>query len=187
MNAEFDAFASLVRRRRTSLVMDLTATVPFDMIERLTELVTWAPNHKRTWPWRLAWFTGDARQRLGDAAAAAMERRGDGPAKVAKTRTKYLRAPGMLVVGSDAGDTPLRTLENREATAAGIQNLLLGATALGLASFWSSCPKGAEPAVAGVCDFPHGTAIVALVYLGWPSGAVAAPSRPTPSLRHITD
>ena len=75
-----------------------------------------------------------------------MAARGDEPARVDKTRRKYLRAPGMLVVGSAAGDTPLRTIENRDAVAAGIQNVLLGATAAGLASFWSSCPKGAEEA-----------------------------------------
>ena len=40
--------------------------------------------------------------------------------------------------------TTLRTAENRDAVAAGVQNILLGATALGLASYWGSCPKGAS-------------------------------------------
>ena len=91
----------------------------------------------------------------------------------------------MLVVGSDLGDTPLRTVENRDAVAAGIQNLLLGATAAGLASFWSSCPKGAERAVSDVCDFPDGTAVVGLIYLGWPVGDVETPPRPPAPLRHL--
>jgi len=180
------AFAALVRTRRTSLVVDRERAVPDDLVQALVELAAWAPNHKRTWPWRFAWVTGDGRARLGDAAADAMAVRGDDAAKVAKTRTKYLRAPGMLVVGSDPGDTPLRVIENRDAVAAAVQTLLLGATAHGLASFWSSCPKGAEGAVADVCGFPADTAVVAMVYVGWPAGDVEAPPRPAPVVTHVT-
>lgn len=177
------AAEALIRRRRTSLVMDAERSVPDEIVERLVELVTWAPNHKRTWPWHVAWVTDGARARLGDVAAEAMAARGDEAFKVDKTRRKYLRAPGMLVIGSDPGDSELRRVENRDAAAAGVQNLLLGATAAGLASFWSSCPKGAEGPVAEWCGFPDGTAIVALVYLGWPTGSVAVPDRPAVSLR----
>lgn len=183
--SELDAFDALARRRRTSLLVDTARPVDPALVERLCELATWAPNHKRTWPWRFAWVTGDGRTRLGDAAADAMAARGDDPGKVAKTRTKYLRAPGMLVVGAAPGDTPSRTVENRDAVAAAVQNVLLGATAHGLASFWSSCPKGAEPAVADVCGFDGGTAIVAMIYLGWPTGEVEAPERPPASIIRV--
>jgi nitroreductase len=115
-----------------------------------------------------------------------MAERGDDPGKVAKTRTKFLRAPGVLVVGCAPGDSALRTVENRDAIAAGVQNLLLGATAAGLASFWSSCPKGADGAVAGVCGFPDDTAIVAIVYLGHPTGTVETPVRPPAGVCRIS-
>jgi nitroreductase len=179
------ATEAVIRRRRTSLLMDPDRPVHDEIVDRLVDLVTWAPNHKRTWPWHVAWVTGDARARLGEVAAEAMAARGDEPFKIDKTRRKYLRAPGMVVVGSDAGDSDLRRIENRDATAAGVQNLLLGATAAGLASFWSSCPKGAEEPVAAWCGFPDGTAIVALVYLGWPTGTVEVPARPSSGLRRI--
>lgn len=177
--------AALVRARRTSLVLDSEREVPAPLVDELCELLTWAPNHKRTWPWELAWLTGEARARMGNAAADAMAARGDEPFKVDKTRRKYLRAPGVLVVGSAPGDSPLRTVENRDAVAAGIQNVLLGATASGLANFWSSCPKGADAAVSDACGFPAGTAIVAIIYLGWPTGSVEVPERPPLSVRHL--
>jgi nitroreductase len=180
-----DDFADLVRARRTSLVLDPQREVPAAIIEALCELLTWAPNHKRTWPWELAWVTDDGRHRLGEAVADAMAARGDHDAKVAKTRTKYRRAPGVLVAGSAPGDSELRTIENRDSVAAGVQNLLLGATAHGLASFWSSCPKGAEGAVAEVCGFPRDTSIVAIIYLGWPTGTVEAPVRRPAPVRRI--
>lgn len=179
----FDELAALVRARRTHMVVDRERPVPDDLLDRLCELVGWAPCHKRTWPWQLAVLTGEARARLGEAAADAMAARGDDPAKVAKTRTKYLRTPAVVVVGAAEGDTPLRTAENRDAVSAGVQNLLLGATAAGLASYWSSCPKGAHEPVSEVCGFDPGTTIVAIVYLGWPTTAVAAPERPPVHVR----
>jgi nitroreductase len=44
----------------------------------------------------------------------------------------------VLVVGSSAHPLPHLHRENQDAVAAGVQNILLGATALGLASFWST-------------------------------------------------
>jgi nitroreductase len=172
----------LIRRRRTSMVVDRDRPVPAELVAELCELAQWAPNHKRTWPWRFALVTGDARARLGDAIADAMQAYGDPPEKVAKTRTKYLRTPATLVVGSAPGDTDLRTAENRDAVAAGIQNLLLAATARGLATYWGSCAKGANDVVAELCDFEPGTHISALIYLGWAAGDAAPPPRPPASV-----
>ncbi|MGZ4763078.1 MAG: nitroreductase family protein, partial [Ilumatobacteraceae bacterium] len=107
------------------------------------------------------------------------------PEKVAKTRTKYLRTPTTLVVGSATGDSPQRTAENRDSVAAGIQIMLLAATAHGLASYWSSCPKGANETVADLCGFEPGTHISGLIYLGWPTSTVEPPTRPAPEIHHL--
>ncbi len=74
---------------------------------------------------------------------------------MAKARVKYLRAPAMLVVGSSSPD-PGRVLEDGYAVAAGVQNLLLGATAAGLASFWSSPPVLDAPGVLELAGFAAG-------------------------------
>jgi nitroreductase len=173
-----DEISTLIRARRTSMLVDRDRGVPRELVDGLCELAQWAPNHKRTWPCRYAIVEGDGRRMLGEAVADAMELQGDPTEKVTKSRTKYLRTPCTLVVGAAAGDSPLRTAENRDTAAAGVQNILLGATAAGLASYWSSCPKGANDVVANVCGFAPDTQIVALVYLGWPTSAVEVPSRP---------
>jgi nitroreductase len=179
-----DDLDQLIRARRTSMLVDPDRPVPHDLVERLCELAQWAPNHKRTWPWRFVLVEGDARGELGNLIADAMAARDDPADKVAKTRGKYLRTPATLVVGAAAGDSPLRSAENRDATAAGIQNLLLGATAVGLATYWGSCPKGANDPVARWCGFDEGTVVCGLIYLGWASTPVAAPDRPAPALRY---
>ncbi|MDA3017162.1 MAG: nitroreductase, partial [Actinomycetota bacterium] len=149
-------------------------------------LAMWAPNHKLTFPWMFAAVTGDARERLSNCVADAMAREGDKPEKVAKTRTKFQRAPVILIVGTEPGDTQLRTEENRDAVSAGIQNILLGATTLGLASFWSSCPKGANGDVANFCGFKTGTHITAMIYLGHPERQAQAIERPPAKVQTIT-
>jgi nitroreductase len=111
-----------------------------------------------------------------------MKRRGDAENKVEKTRTKYLRAPVIIVVGTAPGDSELQTEENRDAVAAGIQNLLLGATAMGFGSFWSSCPKGANDDVARHCGWESGTHVTAIIYLGWPTRTLPDRERPAPNI-----
>jgi nitroreductase len=177
--------AELVRGRRTSMLVDKQRPVPHEVIRELCELAQWAPNHKRTWPWRFAIADGDARARLGQVIADAMQLHGDPPEKVEKARTKYMRTPATLVVGSAPGDSHLRTAENRDAVAAGIEIILLAATAQGLASYWGSCPKGTNDVVAELCGFEPGTHISALIYLGWASSTVESPGRPAPDVHVI--
>jgi nitroreductase len=85
-------------------------------------------------------------------------------------------------VGAASGDSPQRTAENRDAVAAGVENLLLGATAAGLASFWSSAAPEADVAVAELAGWEAGTSAVAVIYLGWPEGVVPVPERPLPDV-----
>lgn len=168
----------IIRSRRTSMLVDQQRSVDASIIDELCTLATWAPCHKRTWPWRFAVFTGNARTRLGAVVADAMEAHGDPAAKVEKARTKYLRTPTMVVIGSVAGDTVTRTIENRDATAVAVQNFMLGATARGLATYWGSCPQGASEPVAHLSEFETGTDVVALVYVGWATSQVSPPPRP---------
>ncbi len=179
-----NALAALIRARRTNMQVDREREVPHELVQQLCELAQWAPNHKRTWPWRFCLVT-TGRDQLGEVIARAMEAHGDDPGKIAKARTKYLRTPATLIVGSAAGDSPLRTAENRDATAAGIQNLLLGATAHGLATYWGSCPKGANDVVAELAGFEPDTTVVALIYLGWPIDEMAVPERPPVGLYRL--
>ena len=176
----------IIRSRRTSMSVIGDRDVDPDVVRELCELAQWAPNHKRTWPWRFALCMGNGRQRLGDVIADAMAAHGDAPEKVTKARGKYLRTPATLVVGSAPGDSGDRTAENRDAVAAGVQNLMLAATERGLATYWGSCPKGANDAVVNLCGFEPGTHVTAILYLGWADAEViAVPERPPVTLRLI--
>jgi nitroreductase len=185
--AEFDAFSTLARSRRTSMIVDQERDVAQETIAELCGLATWAPNHKKTWPWRFALFTGGGRARLGETMADEMDHAGIGDdAKRAKTRQKYLRTPAVLVVGCTPHENPMLHDENRDAVAAGIQNLLLGATSLGLASFWST-PAITQPStVLELCGFGPDDRIIGIIYLGWATQECAAPERPRLPITHVT-
>lgn len=181
-----EQFTELATRRRTSLVLDRETPVPDDVVEHLCRLATWAPNHKKTWPWRFAALTGEARARLGEHTRDQLVAEGvTDPAKLDKAIGKYLRAPTILLVGCAANDDPELHDENRDAVAAAIQTLLLGATAAGLASFWASGAVLRSPAVLDLAGFDPTDRIVGLVYLGWPTGSVEAPTRPDPAVHHV--
>jgi nitroreductase len=184
---DFDRFADLVRSRRTSMFVEQDREVPVEVVEKLCELATWAPNHKKTWPWRFALFTGDGRSRFGETMADDMARAGFGDeGKRAKTRTKYLRTPATLVVACTPDDNEMLHAENRDAVAAGIEHVLLGATTLGLASFWST-PALTQPAsTLQLCGFDPVDRIVGVIYLGWATGDAPVPDRPVPHITHIT-
>lgn len=178
-------FDRLIKSRRTSLLVDKSRTVPNSLIEEICELAMWAPNHKRTWPWRFAHVKGEGRAAYGNTVADALATAGKEEDAVASARTKFLRSPSLIVVGSAKGDDQLRTDENRDAVAAGIQTLLLAATARGLATYWGSCPPSAQNAVAKFCGFDSDTAIIGHIYVGWPTGTPEAPARPELRVNHI--
>lgn len=176
-----DDLEQLVRARRTSMFVNLGRSVPDELVERLCAMAQWAPNHKRTWPWRFAHLTGLARASLGGAFVADMIAADVGDeGKRLKTEGKYLRAPSIVVVGSAPPQRDGLKDDDRDAVAAGIQNLLLGATAAGLNSFWSTAPVTVPECVNRLVGFEPGTRIVGLIYLGWPDGRdVETPERPS--------
>jgi nitroreductase len=183
----FDAFADLVTSRRTNMRVDSERTVPPEIIDRLCQLARWAPNHKHTFPYRFAAFTGDARLRLGEAFADDMQDRDFGDdEKRAKTRTKYGRTPNIIAVASAPHDNPTLDQENRYAVAAAIQMVLLGATAEGIATYWSTPPLNDSARALEVCKFEPQDRFVGVIYVGYPTAVLPTPQRPEIAVNHIT-
>ncbi|MEY4165561.1 MAG: hypothetical protein RLZ84_334 [Actinomycetota bacterium] len=179
---ESHELAALIRRRRSNLLIDPTTVVSRDILQQLCDAVMWAPNHKRTWPARVAIMSGDSRRVLGDTIADVMSAQNENEVKVQKTRNKYLRAPHIIVVGAMRGDSLQRTRENQYAVAAGMQNMLLLAETHGLAALWGSPAEGANSALTTLCSFEDDVDIIGLVYVGYPTGNVEPPTRPATPL-----
>ncbi|MEI8287727.1 MAG: nitroreductase family protein, partial [Actinomycetes bacterium] len=110
-----DELETLIAARRSNLLIDASREVDSVIVDRIVNAAQWAPNHKRTWPLRVAVISGDSRRLLGDTIADAMAVHGDDEMKVAKTRGKFMRSPIVIVVASAEGATTNETEENKYA------------------------------------------------------------------------
>jgi len=171
-----DVFEAIRTRRSLAQLRD--ETVPREVIEQLLEAATWAPNHKRTEPWRFAVFSGAARERLAQAfrenyrldhpQATPEELSGPGE----KSAKRVLSAPVTIVVSSEAGRSAVETLENYAATAVAVEHILLAAHALGLGAYWRTgeaaytAPRNAIKQLVGAPPDSH---LVAFILLGYPA------------------
>jgi nitroreductase len=179
--SSFETIASL---RRSSLRVDPDQAIPDELVDRLITISATAPNHRRTFPWRFRIITGKGRTELGEALAQDLVEAQQPEAKIEKARSKYLRAPVLIAVASIAGEDTTMTAENRDAVSAAIQTLLLGATAAGLASYWSTGAAMTSVRLREFCGFDATDTMVGLLYLGWPIGEPPPIDRPAPeSLR----
>ncbi len=180
-----DDLHNIIRSRRSSLLIDPHRDVAPDIISQLCDAVQWAPNHKRTWPARLAVIRGESRARLGNAIADVMAAQGEDENKVLKARTKYKRSPVVIVAASAIGDSDTRTRENTFAVAAGVQNMLLLAHQHGLACLWGSPANGANDAITKLCGFQDEAIVMGLIYVGWPTGEVNGVHRPDINVSYL--
>lgn len=148
-------------------------------IERILEAATHAPNHHKVEPWKFIVLAGQAREELGAVMARSLAvRLGDigdtGDEKVRarldKERNKPLRSPVVIVVAAEQPRQPnVLEIENVEAVAAAVQNMLLVAEDMGLACMWRTGDAAYDPCVKewlGLAPHDH---IVSFLYLGYPA------------------
>ncbi len=155
---------------------------PRELVERLLDAATHAPNHYLTQPWRFFVVAGRTRAELGEVMAASLRARladPDSPearAQLEREAAKPLRAPVVVaVVVEPASDPRAVPVEDLEAGAAAVENLLLAAHGLGLGAQWRTGEAAYDPAVKRFFGLPPEAPIVGFVYLGYP----AADGRPT--------
>lgn len=148
-------------------------------VEALLELATWAPNHRRSQPWRFHACDQTATRALGErlatdpALATVLE-----PRKAAKIRDLLHGAGALILVTWVRHPDPVIDREDLAATAAAVQNLLVAATAAGLGSFWSTNPGLAHVSVLGGCGIPIAQlGFVGAIILGYAAESPAAPAR----------
>ena len=165
----------IIRRRRS--IGKMTEQRPtHEQIERLLEAATHAPNHHKVEPWRFFVLAGKAREELGvimqEALLARMENTTSEKAQavLSKERHKPLRSPVVLVVAAKHAEQPnVMEIENVEAVAAAVQNMLLVAEEMGLAAMWRTGDGAYDPLVKHWLGLSTEDHIVAFVYLGFPA------------------
>lgn len=170
----------VIRQRRS--IGQLTQQEPTRaQIERMLEAATYAPSHHVTEPWYFIVLTGPAREEFGNIMATAlslrMEDRFSEKARMqlARERTKPLRAPVIITVAMQVHDLKGLLTENIAAAGAAVQNMLLAAEEMRLATIWRTGEAAYDPLVKRWFGLSSEDLIMGFVYVGHPK--VSRPER----------
>jgi len=156
-----------------------------EQLHALLTLAAAAPDHGLLTPWRFIVVPPAERHRLAEAFALALIDRDPGATleQIESAREKAHRAPLLMVavacLGAREPDTP--ALERMVSMGAAIQNLLLGAHAMGFGAGLTSGQAMASPRLRALCGLGEGEAPVCCVNIGSVTRRkVAARARPLP-------
>ncbi len=165
----------LIKRRRS--IGKMTGERPTrEQIEHMLEAATHAPNHYKVQPWKFIVLADKAREELGGVMARALAGRLEettsdkAQALLDKERNKLLRSPVIIVVVAEPPQLPkVLEIENIEATAAAVQNMLLVAEEMGLACMWRTGEAAYDPRVEQWLGLAPDEHIVSFLYVGFPA------------------
>lgn len=176
-----------IRSRRS--VRDYTPRVPErEVVEELLELAVRAPNHRMTEPWRFLVMGPEARRAYGEALGGRRARRVEDPdaAEILRTRAveDAVGLPLMIGVAQHLAEDPEVRTEDYAAIFMAVQNLMLGAVALGLGTHLKTGAVMDDAPLRRALELGTEERLVALVQLGEPDGT--APLRPRTSATRFT-
>lgn len=193
-----------IRARRSLRQLD-ARPVPRALLDEALAAACLAPAPHHTRPWRYAVVSAARRAALADAIGAAwrVDLEHDGhPTELIerllrRSRRHIVEAPALVLAclthdGLRSWPDERRARNEwamaQQSIGAGIQNLMLAAHALGLASYWISAPLFAPEAAAEALSLPDDHVAQALLVLGYAApGAAPKPRPPADTSRLIIE
>lgn len=141
----FNSISQIIKSRRSIYPQHyIQKEIDKSTIEAIIENATWAPNHKKTEPWRFIVFHSEAgRQRLSDYFAAYYKNN-TAPENFSEIQQKKASEKPMqsacviAIVLQHHPEGIVPDWEEIAAVSCAVQNMWLSTTAAGLGSYWSS-------------------------------------------------
>jgi nitroreductase len=186
MNSSFQTLQQLIQSRRTTKPPKMNGRfIPDEQIQQVLALADWAPTHGHTEPWR---FVVYAREKVKNfcLAHAELYRTHTAPDKFLEMNYEKLlhmgdQASHVIIAYMQRGDLPkIPALEEIAATSCAIQNLLLGATALGIATYWGSGGMAYKPAMKEMLQLKDEDTVLGILYLGYADSPLSTGKRVVP-------
>jgi nitroreductase len=127
-----------------------------------------APDHGRLRPWRFVVIEGAAREKLGNEMARLSLAKfpQSTPEQQDGERRKALRAPTIVVVAARTTAGKIPEIEQLGAVAAGVENMILVAQALGYGVMWKTGAPAYDAQTKTMLGLTAQDHIVAFLYLG---------------------
>jgi nitroreductase len=173
MNDRFEILASIIKNRRSIKPVKMNGKkIPDEQVRELLKLANWAPTHGRTEPWRFIVYSGN---KVKEFCYQHAELYKTYTPKEKFEQANYdkqmhygdLASHLIIAIMQRGGSPKIPTLEEIAATAIAIQNILLGATAAGIASFWSTGGMTHHPVMKDFLQLKEEDIVMSLLYLGY--------------------
>lgn len=180
---------TIKNRRSNAYVLD--KPLESKDLEQIIEAACWAPTHHKTQPWKFVVYEAEGRKKLTDLYVAAVEKQKDRldaqtyTQRLEKAKGAAYRAPVVIAVSCLVGRSELKNppaWEDEAATAAAIQNMLLTAESLGIASYWRTGWFTELEDVRKAYGLEASDRIMGYIYLGYKDPDKPEPIRPTPKV-----
>lgn len=186
MNA-IELVEKIILNRRTVKFTQMTGEkIDDNIIQKLLQYADAAPNHGKTEPWRMNVYSGESFKKLNEDHANLYWE--NTPEETRNPNTKssienyHTKASHVIVVWMRrTPETKIPEFEELAATAAAIQNILLGAEAYDLAAFWNTGAMVIKESMKNYLGLKSDDLVMGFIYLGIKDETVV----PTPAERRI--
>jgi len=173
MNSRFELIADVIKTRRSIKPVKMNGKkIPDEQVKELLKLANWAPTHGRTEPWRFIVYSGNNVKEFCHQHAE-LYKTYTSPEKFEQANyDKQLHngdlASHIIIAIMQRGNSPkIPVLEEIASTSMAIQNVLLGATAAGMASFLSTSGMIHHPPMKNFLQLKEDDVVMGLLYLGY--------------------
>ncbi len=141
-------------------------------ISQLLDLANWAPNHANTEPWRFVVFSKEGLTQFCQDHADLYK------ANTAEDKFTTAKYQGLINMGNTVShiiavymkrteNAKIPMMEEYAATAAAVQNILLGAQTLGIAVLWSTGGMTHQPSMKKYLGLADEDIILGLLHMGY--------------------
>lgn len=170
---DMDIFEAIHERRSIGKVKD--KPVEDELIEKILEAGTWAPNHFNTEPWKFYVLKDEGRRPLGRTLADIAKEDMEDPttpecqAKLERIEQKPFRAPVIITVAVTPSDQDkVIPIEEVGAVNSAVQNMLLAAHGLGLGAIWRTGKPTYHPKMKNLFGLREQDEVLGFIYIGYP-------------------
>lgn len=171
MNEPFNILDHTIRNRRSVKPFMMNGgKIPDEQVQSLLELADWAPTHGQTEPWRFVVYSNpsDFCHRHAELYKENTPESEFIQGSYDNFYTQGDKVSHVIVTVMQRGNlAKIPVFEELAATAAAMQNILLGATALNIASFWNTGGMVLKPAMHSFLNLRDADQVMGVIYLGY--------------------
>ena len=171
MDNNFSILADIIKSRRSiKPALFNGGKIPDEQIEQLLELADWAPTHTYSEPWRFVVYSGEKVNEFSKQHALLYQQFTTAE-KFMQGKFDSIIANGkksshLIVCIMKRSNEKIPVMEELAAVCCAVQNILLGAEAMGIATLWSTGGMTLHPAMKNYFQLNAADEMVGILYMG---------------------